>query len=51
MKKAYVSIAIICKNDEEAKKIYKKLKEKNITATNIVDNENKYDGGICVITS
>ena len=51
MKKAYVSIAIICKNDEEAKKIYKKLKERNITATNIVDNENKYDGGICVITS
>lgn len=51
MKKAYVSIAIICKNDKEAKKIYKKLKEKNITATNIVDNENKYDGGICVITS
>lgn len=51
MKKAYVSIAIICKNDEEAKKIYKKLKDRNITATNIVDNENKYDGGICVITS
>ena len=51
MKKAYVSIAIICKNDEEAKKIYKKLKERNITATNIVDNENKYEGGICVITS
>ena len=51
MKKAYVSIAIICKNDKEAKKIYKKLKEKNIIATNIVDSENKYDGGICVITS
>ena len=42
---------ILSKNDEEAKKIYKKLKERNITATNIVDNENKYEGGICVITS
>lgn len=51
MKKAYISIAIICKNDDEAKKIYKKLKEKKIAVTNIVDNENKYDGGICVITS
>ena len=51
MKKAYISIAIICKNDDEAKKIYKKLKERKIVVTNIVDNENKYDGGICVITS
>lgn len=49
--KGYVSIAIICKNDKEAKKIYTKLKEKGIKVNNVSDNQNKYDGGICIITS
>ena len=46
----YETIAIISKNEEDAKIIYEELK-KEIDITLITDKSNEYRGGICSITS
>ena len=45
----YKSIAIICKNEEEAQELYIKLEMNDIK--NITLNDTEYNGGICIITS
>lgn len=47
----YKTIAIICKNEKEAKKVYDSLISENIDATHITAKDNEYNGGICVLTS
>ncbi len=49
--KGYKSVAVICKDEKEAIIINEELLKNNITAKNITDNDNEYDGGICTITS
>ena len=49
--KGYSSIAIICKNEEEAEEMNERLKENNITSKIITDSDTEYNGGICTITS
>ena len=51
LEKQYKSIAIICKDCEEANYINKKLKEEGIDASNITNLDLEYNGGICTITS
>ena len=51
IKKGYSSIAVICKDSEEAKLISLNLEKLGIKVTNITDSDTKYDGGICTITS
>ena len=50
-KNEYKTIAIICKNEDEAILINNKLKKDNIDIKNITDSDTVYDGGICTITS
>lgn len=45
----YKTIAIICKNKEEAQELYIKLEMNDIK--NITLNDTEYNGGICIITS
>lgn len=45
----YKTIAIICKNEEEAEELYIKLEMNDIK--NITLNDTEYNGGICIITS
>lgn len=45
----YKTIAIICKNEEEAQELYIKLEMNDIK--NITLNDTEYNGGICIITS
>ena len=47
----YKTIAIICKNEEEAILINNKLINENIEIKNITNSDTEYDGGICTITS
>lgn len=47
----YKTVAIICKDEEEATYINNKLKSDNIKINNITDSDTKYNGGICTITS
>lgn len=47
----YKSIALICKTEEEAINQYNKLISSGINVTNITDKDNKYNGGLCVLTS
>ncbi len=49
--KEYKTVAIICKNEEEATMINKKLQDESIFVNNITDSTTKYNGGICTITS
>ena len=49
--KEYKTIAIICKNEEEATVINNKLKNEDIFVNNITDSDTQYNGGICTITS
>ena len=49
--KGYQSIAIICKDQEEAYHIYSDLKNHGISLFNITSADTKYQGGICTITS
>ena len=49
--KKYSSIAIICKEKEEALNIYNELKDKYNNINKIVDSDTMYNGGLCVITS
>lgn len=47
----YKTVAIICKDEEEANDINNKLMCKNINIKNILDSDTEYSGGICIITS
>ena len=47
----YNTIAVICKNEEEAIFINSELKKENIITNNITDSDTQYKGGICTITS
>lgn len=49
--KKYNTVAIICKNIEEATLINSKLKKEKIQINNITDSDTQYNGGICTITS
>lgn len=48
--KNYKSVAIICKNEEEATLINNELQKENIIVNNITDLDSKYNNGICIIT-
>ena len=50
LKEDFKTIAIICKDEDEASQISKKLNKK-YNAVNITDSDTMYNGGICVITS
>ena len=50
-RKEYKTIAIICKNEEEATAINNKLKDEDLVINNITDSDTQYNGGICTITS
>ena len=50
LKENFKTIAIICKDEDEASEISKKLNKK-YKAVNITDSDTMYNGGICVITS
>ena len=47
----YETIAIISKNDDDAKNVYEELRSNNIDINLITDASNEYRGGICSITS
>ena len=47
----FKSIAIIYKNQKELLNMNKKLKENNIESEIIYKDQEKYDGGICLLTS
>ena len=47
----YKTVAIICKNEEEATLINHKLQLSNIEINNITDSDTQYNGGVCTITS
>lgn len=47
----YKTVAIICKDEEEALLIHKKLKSENIEINIITNTDRQYDGGVCIITS
>ena len=47
----YKTVAIICKNEEEATSINNKLNGENIEIKNITNSDTEYNGGICTITS
>ena len=49
--KNYKNIAIICKTNNECKKVYDKLKEDIEDLNLIIENINKYDGGVTVVSS
>jgi DNA helicase II / ATP-dependent DNA helicase PcrA len=51
MNKGYKSIAVICKTVKETKEIYNKLKEKINNIEIVLEDNEKYNGGICIITS
>lgn len=50
-KNGYKTVAIICKNEEEATSINNKLNSENIEIKNITNSDTEYSGGICTITS
>ena len=47
----YKTIAVICKDENEAVNINKKLHDKNIIVNNITNSDTQYNGGVCTITS
>lgn len=47
----YKNIAIICKTNEECQKVYDKLKPRIEDINLIIENINKYDGGVTVVSS
>ena len=51
IKKGYKTIAIICKNEKEAKIIYKKMLNNNINAKLITSKDEQYSGGVFVLSS
>lgn len=50
LKEDFKTIAIICKDEDEASTISKRLNKK-FNSVNITDSDTMYNGGICVITS
>ena len=50
LKEDFKTIAIICKDEDEASSISKRLNKK-YKAVNITDSDTMYNGGICAITS
>ncbi len=51
LKKDFNSIAVICKNEESATKVYDFLKDEGIICNLITGDDTTYSGGVCVITS
>lgn len=51
LEKNYQSIAIICKDDNETKKAYEKLKKTGVNVSIINEKSQEYNGGLCVIPS
>ena len=51
MSEGYKSIAIICKDEAEVKKIAKRFIENNLVYHIIGAKNTKYDGGICFVSS
>ena len=51
LNKGYKSIAIVYKNQTEMAKISKLLKENNIENEIIYKDQEKYNGGVCILTS
>jgi len=49
--KGHKSIAIICKTPNESKNIYEKLKTFDFKLEYIMDDNESYNGGICILTS
>jgi DNA helicase-2/ATP-dependent DNA helicase PcrA len=47
----YKTVAIICKDEEDALLIHKELKSENIEINIITNTDRQYDGGVCIITS
>ena len=47
----FKSIAIIYKNQENMAKLHKTLKSNNIESEIIYKDQEKYDGGVCILTS
>lgn len=47
----YKTIAIICKDEEDALLMHKELKSENIEINIITNTDRQYDGGVCIITS
>lgn len=50
-KKGYNSIAVICKDEDEASDLNRELAKNNIVAKNITNADIEYEGGTCTITS
>ena len=51
LEKQYKSIAIICKDEKEAKKVNIELQENGISSNYLCSNAIRYDGGVQVLTS
>ena len=51
LNKGYKTIAIICKEETEAKKVFDELNCSGITTRYISVNDNEYSGGVFVLTS
>lgn len=49
--RGYKSVALICKTDEEAIALHKSLQHADFKITNVSQKDEKYNGGICVLTS
>lgn len=48
--KGYKSIAIVCKNDKEAKRVFESLKDKNLEVAHITSKDQEYNCKISVLT-
>ena len=51
LEKDYSSIAVICKDEEETKKVSEALKTTGLPITSITDKDTEYKGGICCLSS
>ena len=49
--KDYQSVAIICKDDKETHNIYNKLKKMGLNISEITENNEQYNGGLCIMPS
>ncbi len=50
IKKGFKTVAVICKDSNESKEVYKAL-QKSISVTHISAKDSEYNGGVCVLTS
>jgi DNA helicase-2/ATP-dependent DNA helicase PcrA len=51
LQRGYTSIAIICKTEEEASQLNKELENRGTKIDNISSKDQKYNGGICTVSS